>query len=121
MGCSGSSVAASSARARSAGGVGSCAANSAVSSGEALVLMNAPRLLLMRAQHPGQGCLPNRPPLRYCVGPAVEGEQEKEAHHHHIFGTSMMCAFGVPGNMIHGAPSVGLDDSPVDAVVAPEM
>jgi hypothetical protein len=40
---------------------------------------------------------------------------------HHIFGCSMMCAFGVPGNMIHGVPSAGFAERPVDAVVAPGM
>lgn len=33
-------------------------------------------------------------------------------------GTNMMCAFGVPGNMSHGAPSWGLSLKPVDAAVA---
>jgi hypothetical protein len=33
----------------------------------------------------------------------------------------MMCAFGVPGNMIHGAVRDGLAESPVDCGVAPGM
>src|ERR1700738_4096637 len=58
--------------------------------------------------------------LRAVRLPSV-AQQSSDESHAHIFGTSMMCAFGVPGNMIHGAPSMGLDDRPVDAVVAPEM
>jgi hypothetical protein len=34
---------------------------------------------------------------------------------------NMMCAFGVPGNMIHGSVSDGFSGRPVDAPVAPEM
>lgn len=38
----------------------------------------------------------------------------------HIVGVSMMCAFGVPGNMIHGEPSLaGFSLNPDDAAVAP--
>jgi hypothetical protein len=33
-------------------------------------------------------------------------------------GTNIMCAFGVPGFMIHGLPSTGLAGSPVVSVVA---
>ncbi len=37
----------------------------------------------------------------------------------HIEGVNMMCAFGVPGNMIHGAPpGSGFSLSPVVAPVA---
>jgi len=34
---------------------------------------------------------------------------------------NMMCAFGVPGNMIHGTPGAAFVVRPVDAVVAPGM
>ena len=37
----------------------------------------------------------------------------------YIFGSSMMCAFGVPGNINHGVPSAGFTERPVDAAVAP--
>ena len=37
---------------------------------------------------------------------------------HYILGTNMMCAFGVPANMIHGAPTTGFSVSPVVAAVA---
>jgi hypothetical protein len=33
----------------------------------------------------------------------------------------MMCALGVPGNMIHGAPGVGAAESPVLSAVANGM
>jgi len=36
----------------------------------------------------------------------------------HILGTNMMCAFGVPGNMIQGVPCAGIADNPVDWLVA---
>ena len=39
----------------------------------------------------------------------------------YIFGTNMMCAFGVPGYMIHGVPSAGVAVMPVEAAVAPGM
>ena len=39
----------------------------------------------------------------------------------YIFGVSMMCAFDVPGNMIHGDLSDGLLDNPVVALVANGM
>jgi hypothetical protein len=39
----------------------------------------------------------------------------------HIPVKNMMCAFGVPGNMIHGTPGAGFSESPVDAAVAPGM
>jgi hypothetical protein len=34
---------------------------------------------------------------------------------------NMMCAFGVPGNMIHGTPGAGFSVIPVDFSVAPGM
>src|SRR5215207_1289717 len=34
---------------------------------------------------------------------------------------NMMCAFGVPGNMIHGTPGAAFSLMPVDAIVAPGM
>ena len=37
----------------------------------------------------------------------------------YIFGSNMMCAFGVPGNISHGVPSAGFTESPVVAAVAP--
>ena len=39
----------------------------------------------------------------------------------HILGTNITCAFGVPGNMIHGVPSAGFAESPVEVSVAPGM
>lgn len=42
-------------------------------------------------------------------------------HPRHIFGESMMCAFGVPGYMIHMPFSDGFSGRPVDTPVAPEM
>jgi hypothetical protein len=39
----------------------------------------------------------------------------------HIPVKNMMCAFGVPGNMIHGTPGAAFSESPVDAAVAPGM
>ena len=36
----------------------------------------------------------------------------------HIDGVNMMCALGVPGNMIHGWFPLGLVDSPVFSAVA---
>ena len=36
----------------------------------------------------------------------------------HIRGVNMMCAFGVPANMIHGAPSCCFSLKPVVAAVA---
>lgn len=39
----------------------------------------------------------------------------------HIPVKNIMCAFGVPGNMIHGTPGAGFSESPVDAAVAPGM
>ena len=39
----------------------------------------------------------------------------------HIPVKNMMCAFGVPGNMIHGIPGAAFSVSPVDAAVAPGM
>ena len=37
----------------------------------------------------------------------------------HIPVKNMMCAFGVPGNMIHGVPSAGRAERPVDSAVEP--
>jgi len=39
----------------------------------------------------------------------------------HIPVKNMICAFGVPGNMIHGTPGAAFSVSPVDAAVAPGM
>jgi len=39
----------------------------------------------------------------------------------YISGVNMMCAFGVPANMIHGVPRAGVADSPVDSAVANGM
>ena len=39
----------------------------------------------------------------------------------HIPVKNMMCAFGVPGNMIHGTPGAGFSVIPVDFSVAPGM
>jgi len=39
----------------------------------------------------------------------------------HIPVENMMCAFGVPGYMIHGTPSAGFSVIPVDFSVAPGM
>ena len=39
----------------------------------------------------------------------------------HIPVKNMMCAFGVPGNMIHGTPGAAFSVMPVDAIVAPGM
>ena len=43
---------------------------------------------------------------------------ERDGSAFYIFGVNMMCAFGVPGNMIHGASFCGLSLNPVVAVVA---
>ena len=42
-------------------------------------------------------------------------------HAPHIPVENMMCAFGVPGYMIHGTPSAGFSVIPVDFSVAPGM
>lgn len=62
-------------------------------------------------------------PLRACREPGerVDGEAVPEAVAYRISGTNMMCAFGVPGNMIHGAPGVGAAESPVLSAVAKGM
>ena len=39
----------------------------------------------------------------------------------HIPVKNMMCAFGVPGHMIHGTPGAAFSVRPVDAAVAPGM
>ena len=39
----------------------------------------------------------------------------------HIPVKNMMCAFGVPGYMIHGTPGAGFSVVPVDFSVAPGM
>ena len=39
----------------------------------------------------------------------------------HIPVKNMMCAFGVPGYMIHGTPGAGFSVIPVDFSVAPGM
>src|SRR4051794_24361558 len=54
-----------------------------------------------------------------CVMPSPERRVGRGAHH--ILGSNMMCALGVPGNMIHGSPSAGCAESPDDATVAPGM
>jgi len=45
----------------------------------------------------------------------------RSAHHHIFVPAYMMCAFGVPGNMIHGDVALGLAEIPVVCDVAKGM
>jgi hypothetical protein len=56
---------------------------------------------------------------------ACSGEDPCRAHpcpdQRRISGLNMMCAFGVPGYMTHGASRAGVAERPVDAAVANGM
>ena len=47
-----------------------------------------------------------------------QADAEADGRGHYMRGTNMMCAFGVPGYMIHGVPCDGIADRPVDWLVA---
>ena len=49
---------------------------------------------------------------------AIQAERWAASAHHYIVGVNMMCALGVPGNMIHGWFPFGLVESPVLSGVA---
>src|SRR5689334_12744004 len=53
--------------------------------------------------------------------PQTRGQVCEPDPNAYIFPVNMMCAFGVPGNMIHGDVSLGFDEMPVVSLVAPGM
>src|SRR6185503_5368729 len=63
-------------------------------------------------------------PIRRPVRPD-EQQRRGEVHRHRRYGAidplSMMCTFGVPGNMIHGPTFAGTGERPVVSDVAPGM
>ena len=61
------------------------------------------------------------PPGAASAQPKRKASSDNTLPDAHIPVKNMMCAFGVPGNMIHGTPGAALSVRPVDAVVAPGM
>ena len=53
--------------------------------------------------------------------PSLSADRAIQQVPYRISGTNMMCALGVPGNMIHGVPDAGAAESPVLSAVANGM
>ena len=62
---------------------------------------------------------PARPTSHTATAPASDRATQTPLYR--MSGTNMMCAFGVPGNMIHGVVGCGVAERPVDSAVANGM
>ena len=62
---------------------------------------------------------PARPTSDTATAPG--SDRAAQSRLYRMSGTNMMCAFGVPGNMIHGVVGCGVAERPVDSAVANGM